>query len=215
MYDPSWDDLDGFDDSKGDGLFHRIKAELHPWEYLVWADRPVLPRFFGMRFIPALFIAVVAVLSGFSLAAMFGLIGQEWLDLKTFAIAVGLAPCVLGGMIVSHLFVVLLRKWLLRRELSRTIYAITDHRAIVAKLERSTGRLVAASLHPEEIGDLRRFENPDGSGDLYFLGSDEIEQWLPHRFQEVPRVGFVESLVRETLINTDEDWWKLGARPAY
>ncbi len=100
-----------------------------------------------------------------------------------------------------------------RRRLTRLVYAVTDHRAIVAHIDGPSGDLRAVSLHPGEVTDTRRFENPDGSGDLYFLG-DGHEEWLPTVFFEVPRVGFVEGLVRETLLDREQEWWKFGTAGA-
>jgi hypothetical protein len=214
MYDPSWNDSDELVDRLGEVLFGRIKAELEPAEYLLWADRPVSPPAIRIPFVPALFVSVLAGLSGFSLAAMFGLIGEARLDLPTLVLALGLGPCVLGGMIIAHLISLGIRRWLRRRRLARLVYAVTDHRAIVARIDTSSGELESLSLRPGEVIDTRRFENPDGSGDLYFLGRGR-DQWLPFGFFEVPRVGLVEDLARETLLNADQDWWKLGAAGAY
>ena len=158
---------------------------------------------------PALFVSVLAGLSGFSLAAMFGLVGQAWIDPRMVLLALVLAPCVLGGMIVAHLISLGVRRWLKRRRLTRLVYAVTDHRAIVAQIDGPSGDLRAVSLHPGEVTDTRRFENPDGSGDLYFLG-DGHDEWLPTVFLEVPQVGFVEALARETLLERDHEWWKFG-----
>jgi hypothetical protein len=140
---------------------------------------------------------------------MFGLVGQAWIDLRTLALALGLAPCVLGGMILTHTASRLVRRWLEGRRLSRMVYAITDRRAIVARITSPDGELHAASLRAGEVVDTRRFENPDGSGDLFFLGWGK-DHWLPFGFLEVPRVGLVESLVREALLDREQEWWKLG-----
>jgi hypothetical protein len=209
MNDWSWDATDDSADRLGAGLFGRIKAELEPTEYLLWADRPVPPRAIRIPFVPAVFVAVIAGLSGFSLAAMFGLVGQAWLDRRMVIVSLGLAPAVLGGMIAAHLLSLVIRRWVKRRKLARLVYALTDHRAIVAHIDRRSGELTSSSLRPGEAVDTRRFENPDGSGDLYFLGGDR-EQWLPFGFFEVPQVNLVEALVRETLLDHDHDWWKFG-----
>ena len=174
-----------------------------------WRPRPL-----RIPLVPALFISALAGLSGFSLAALFGLVGQAWLDLRTMALALGLGPCVLGGMIVAHLVSLMIRRWLKRRRLARMVYAVTDHRAIVARIEDSSGELRSCSLQPGEIIDTRRFENPDGSGDLYFIGQG-FDQWLPIGFLEVRQVGLVEALVRDALLNAEEDWWKFGSAGAY
>jgi hypothetical protein len=214
MYDSSWDDSEELADRPGESVFRWIKAELEPTEYLLWADRPALPRPVRIPFVPALFISVVAGLSGFCLAAMFGLVGQDWMDRRMLILALGLGPAVLGSMILAHLISLVIRRWLKRRRLARLVYAVTDHRAIVARIEASSGIVESLSLRPGEVADTRSFENPDGSGDLYFLGGDH-DELLPFDFLEIPRVGLVESLVRETLIDIEQDWWKRGPAKAY
>ena len=210
---PSWEDSPEFSDRLGESALGLIKAELKPAEYLLWADRPLLPSSLRIPPMPALFVSVLAGLSGFSLAALFGLVGQAWIDPRTVLLALGLAPCVLGGMILAHLISLGVRRWLKRRRLTRLVYAVTDHRAIVAQIDGPSGDLRAVSLHPGEVADTRRFENPDGSGDLYFLG-DGHDEWLPTVFFEVPQVGFVEALARETLLDPDQEWWKFGTAGA-
>ncbi len=209
MHDQDWEEGEAAEDRLGEVLIGMVRAELEPTEYLLWADRPALPQARPIPLMPALFVSVVAGLSGFSLAAMFGLVGQAWSDWRTLVVVFGLAPTVLGGMILSQQIGAMVRRWLACRRLSRLIYALTDHRAIVARLESASGGLSAWSLRRGDVDDLRRFENPDGSGDLYFLGRGG-DHWLPFGFLEVPRVGFVESLVREALLDVDQDWWKFG-----
>ena len=210
MYNAPCEDSEEFADRLEEGFVGRIKSVLHPMEYLLWADRPSVPPAIRIPFVPALFVSVVAGLSGFSLAAMFGLAGQAWMDGRTLVLAFGLGPLVLGGMIAAHLVSLAIRRWLKRRRLARLVYAVTDHRAIVVRVEPSSGEMEAISLRPGDVVDTRRFENPDGSGDLFFLGEGR-DQWLPLNFLEVPRVGLVEMLARETLIETEDDWWKFGA----
>jgi hypothetical protein len=210
---PSWEDSEELADRLGEWTLGLIKAELDPAEFLLWADRPLLPSSVRIPPMPAVFVSVLAGLSGFSLAALFGLVGQAWIDPRMVLLALGLAPCVLGGMIVAHLISLGVRRWLKRRRLTRLVYAVTDHRAIVAQIDGLSGDLRAVSLHPGEVTDTRRFENPDGSGDLYFLG-DGHDEWLPTVFLEVPQVGFVEALARETLLERDHEWWKFGTAGA-
>jgi hypothetical protein len=211
---PSWDASDDASDRLGEGIFGRIKAELDPTEFLLWADRPLSPPPLRIPLVPALFISVLAALSGFSLAALFGLVDEASLDLRTLVLALGLGPFVLGGMIFGNLLSLLIRRLRKRRRLARMIYAVTDHRAIVARIEVSSGELQSSSLRPGEIIDTRRFENPDGSGDLYFIGQG-LDQWLPIGFLEVRQVGLVEALVRDALLNVEEEWWKFGTAGAY
>ncbi len=169
MYPPSWHDPNELDALLGEALLFRIKSALDPTEYLLWADRPICPAPFRLPFLPALFISVLAALSGFSLAAMFGLLGDDWIDLQTLIIALALGPCVVGGMIIAQLLATRAGRWLLRRRLARLVYCLTDRRAIVARIDGASEGVVFGSLQHGEIADTRRFENPDGSGDLYFL----------------------------------------------
>lgn len=201
-------DVDELTD-RAENLSARFKAVLEPAEYLLWADRPLPPRPIRVPFVPALFVSVVAGLSGFSLAAMFGLVGQAWMGHGPLIVALGLGPAVLGGMIFAQLISRLIRRRLERRRLSRLAYAVTDLRAIVARVGPSFGIIDSESLWCGQVADTRSFANPDGSGDLFFLGSGR-DDWIPFEFHEVPRVGFVESLVRETLIDDGRDWWKRG-----
>ncbi len=161
---PFWDDPDEPCERLGEGICGRIKAELEPLEFLLWADRPQLPPPLRIPVVPALFISALAGLSGFSLAALFGLIGEAWLDLPTLALALGLGPCVLGGMILAHLVYLMIRRWLTRRRLARVVYAVTDHRAIVAHIEDASGELQARSLRPGEINDTRQVRKPGRIG---------------------------------------------------
>jgi hypothetical protein len=211
---PFWEDPYDSGERLGEGVFSRIKAELDPTEFLLWADRPLSPPPLRIPLVPALFISVLAGLSGFSLAALFGLVGEAWMDLRTLTLALGLGPCVLGSMICAQLLGQLVRRWRKRRRLSRLVYAVTDHRAIVARIEAASGEFESSSLRPGDIIDTRRFENPDGSGDLYFIGQG-FDQWLPMGFLEVRHVGLVEDLVRDALLDVEEEWWKFGSAGAY
>jgi hypothetical protein len=213
MHDPSWQDDGEFDDRLDEELSERIRPELDPTEYLLWVDRPLPLPALRVPAVPALFVSVIAGLSGFSLAAMFGLLGEDWLDVRTMLLALGLGPCVLGGLIGIHSICLLVRRWLKQRRLSRLIYAVTDHRAIVARTDGPDGLSLWWSLGRGQVLDTRRFENGDGSGDLFFLGAG-IDPWLPFGFLEVPRVGFVESLVHEALVDHDQEWWKFGTAGA-
>ena len=203
MHEPSWEDAGEFEDRPelDEELTAQIKAELDPLEYLLWADRPIPPPALRVPLIPALFISVVAGLSGFSLAATFGLVGEAWLDPMTMILALGLGPAVLGGLIFAHLISVLIRRWLKRRRLARLIYAVTDHRAIVGA-DRGGGGEAAVELAPSRTGARRRAGSRTMTARAtLFLGAGNDSR-LPLGFLEVPHVGFVESLVREALVES-------------
>jgi hypothetical protein len=206
MFDPyGWNGEDPAD-RLGEALVGLLKEELGPTEYLLWADRPAYPRPLRIPAVPLLFVSTMAALSGLGLAGVFGLANQAWLDVRTVLLAMGLAPAVLGGLIVAHLLGRGLCALLKRRWLSRLFYAVTDQRAVVFRIDAAPGDRLARSLWRGTIADTRRFENPDGSGDLFFLGHG-IEDWLPFDFIEVPSVGHVEALARETLIDEEISEW--------
>jgi hypothetical protein len=158
MYVPSWHDPEELGERLGENLLARIKAELDPAEYLLWADRPARSGAIRMPPVPALFVAVLAGLSGFALAALFGLIGQSWLDPWTLIFALGLGPCVLGCLIAADLMSKAVCRWLRQRRLARVVYALTDLRAIVARIDTPTGELGAASLRLGMVMDFERIK---------------------------------------------------------
>ncbi|WP_165228524.1 hypothetical protein [Aquisphaera insulae] len=206
MFDPyGWGGEDPTD-RPGEALVGLIREEISPTEYLLWADRPGCPPPIRIPPVPLVFISAMAGLSGLALAGMFGLANQAMIDTRLLAVAMGLGPAVLGGLIVLQLIVRAIRSFLRRRLLSRLVYAVTDQRAIIGRIDASPGDRLAHSLWRGSVADTRRFENPDGSGDLFFLGHG-LENWLPIGFTEVPSVGLVEALARETLIDgAPEDW---------
>ena len=130
---------------------------------------------------------------GFSLAAMFGLVGQDWIDHRLMILALGLGPAVLGGMIVAHLIGLGVRRWLRRRRLSRLVYAVTDHRAIVARVEaRRAGSaiLLAPARRGRRHAQLRepgRLGRPLFPGNrLRRLAALRISRGAPRRVSSSP-----------------------------
>jgi len=70
-------------------------------------------------------------------------------------------------LFLTVLFVIL--GLILRQSLKGTLYAVTDQRIIVM----NTGRtLTVDSYGRDDIGQIRRSERPDGSGDLTFASTN-------------------------------------------
>ncbi|MFM8583230.1 MAG: hypothetical protein ACKOFW_17270, partial [Planctomycetaceae bacterium] len=104
--------------------------------------------------------------------------------------------------------------WRVRRDKARTLYALTDSRAIIIDGGRST---TVRSLRPDEIGPLRRSERRDGSGDLILqqLGWSDSKGRTRNSqvgFQNVPEVREVERLVR-ALIERHRPFPQLPQQP--
>jgi hypothetical protein len=88
--------------------------------------------------------------------------------------------------------------WWVRRAKAKTVYALTDSRAIILQGGRA---MTIRSLRPDEIGPLLRREKRDGSGDLILqqLGWRDAEGGTRNQevgFLGVPEVREVERRVR-------------------
>jgi len=206
MDSPAYDEPDDFDDEfDGDEGRGGLKAALSPGELLLWSARPGLPRFRKIPLIPALFVTIMTALSGVSLAGMLGLLESPMVNPVVLLIALCLAPAVLGGFIVFDLVRRSIGWAGSRWRLARTIYAVTDQRAIIAHAGSTAGDLQLFSFLPGMIDGTSRFEYPDGSGDVYFEGLGRLARG-PVGFFGVRAVRRVERLVRETLIDPFPRW---------
>ncbi len=89
--------------------------------------------------------------------------------------------------------------WMLRKA-RRTVYVVTDQRAIIFD---GGGITRIRSFGPDQLGDLQRNQRSDGSGDLIFEQkiSYSRNNHRPHTtdigFLAIPEVKRVEDLVRE------------------
>ena len=136
---PSWYHSDEPGDRLGEGIFIRIKAELDPTEFLLGPTvrwRPAVANPAGPR--------VVHFGAGWSERVFAGGTlrpGRRSLARSTdHGAGTGVGPCVLGGMIFAHLVSLMIRRRPRRRWLARMVYAVTDHRAIVARIEDFSGQ---------------------------------------------------------------------------
>jgi hypothetical protein len=177
----------------------RIPAELNVGERLVWAGRPV-PGLVARKALPV---------------ALFGL---AFLGFSLFwaGSAVSMGSSASGGPPLMNLVFplfglpfILVGVWMLmtplrsRRAARKTLYALTDRRAIVWEPRWRSDRV--ASFGPEALAELRRNQRSDGSGDLIFRrrpmrsDSDVPIHRMHEGFLGVAAVGELEKLVRETL----------------
>jgi len=94
--------------------------------------------------------------------------------------------------------------WWLRRQAARTAYVLTNQRAII--LSRGWfGRISVRSFAPEGLGDLRRNQYADGSGDLIFTQdfrrNNNGTSNIPVGFLGVDDVKSVEAQIRALIAN--------------
>jgi hypothetical protein len=187
-------------DNLEDEQWSLLKGKLAPGEDVLWTERAGLPHAPTLAVFPAFFTAMLCGLSGYALMVVFGIYGLREVGPVARAVLTGLPPAVLGLVI----FIGLLGRWddfrRTRDRLSRTLYVLTNHRALVGthRSREEPNRL--CSLTPDLFDDTLCYENPDGSGDVLFVKQGAV---LP------PEIGFVgvsdarrvELLVRDTLIN--------------
>lgn len=180
----------------------RLTAELQPGERLVWADAP-RPRYFTA---PALVAFLFAIpWTGFAVFWVVMAGGMAWFSggddrtpapFKIFPLF-GLPFILIGiGLLSSPIW--------MRRKLLRTVYAVTDRRAIVFEGSALTSAVTVRSFLPERLTSMARTERADGSGDLVFeqfrqrVGSGSTT--VTRGFQSVGQVREVEALIVETLL---------------
>jgi hypothetical protein len=133
-------------------LRRRIQAELSDDEELLWCGQPLPNRALGTGLLIAFFGVPFTLFSIFwtygvwSVAGPLGLFGAPF-------IVVGL------GLLTAPLH--------LRRAAQRTVYAVTNRRAItIEQGSMPWSSATVRSIQPEALGDVERRENARGVGDL-------------------------------------------------
>src|SRR5262245_61971419 len=140
-----------------------VQTELLPGEGLRWVEQPV-PMRLAFAALPMVLFAIPW--TAFALFWMWGA-AQGTCEgpgpMRLFPLF-GLPFVAIGLGLFTSPF------WLMRNA-RRTAYVVTDRRAIVLAA-RFGGAVSVRSFEPEKLGDLRREQRADGSGDLVF-GQDE------------------------------------------
>jgi len=176
-------------------LADRVAAELAPDERLLWVGQPRL----DLATRPAFFLVPFGVVfAGFALVWMVGAV------LLTGGL---LAPCGLPFIAVGIGFIAS-PVWL-RRRARKTLYALTDRRAIVWE-PGWFGAIAVRSYTAAGLGRMSRTERSDGSGDLVFeeiltiSSTSEGTRWHTTRrgFLSIDKVREVEEMVRQALLSS-------------
>ena len=164
-----------------------LRGELRESEQLLWWAQPD-PRRLARLACPLIIFGLFML--GFAVLWLQGLIdfgGSEdsdgggggffrWVRL---AFAVSITPVVLVG-----LGCLTAPYWVARRA-RRTLYIVTDRRAVILLVGRSTK---VASFEPSRLTDLPRVECPDGTGDVLF--GSRFSFYGPQQLTSQPRPGF-------------------------
>ncbi|MCC6909721.1 MAG: PH domain-containing protein [Phycisphaerales bacterium] len=173
-------------------LQHAVSAELSDGEQVLWQAQPI-PGLYIRRSWPAVLFAIP-----WTAFAVFWMFGAAGFKMPTFSSGADLFPLfgipfvLIGcGMFCSPL--------VLRRKARRTVYVLTDRRAIII-----TGLLSldVQSFPPDQLGQIRRRQRRDGSGDLIFRteidydsDGDRTRRYIG--FLAIPDVKSVEHSVRD------------------
>jgi hypothetical protein len=188
-------------------LESRLQSELQPGERLVWAGQP-RPDLVSRQ--AWLLVPCGVVFTGFALFWMVTAGGMAAVAGGVnggFGSLFGCFPCFGIPFVLVGLFMLTSPVWL-RRQAHKTLYALTDRRAIL--FEPKWFRMATVrSYTAAGLSHLTRRERPDGSGDLVFeefttsnLDSDGNRSYSTTRrgFLAIDRVREVEELVRKTLL---------------
>ena len=165
-------------------LQYMVERELEPDERLLWVGQPAPAFFVGYSFAPVL-IAIP-----FTLFSIFWMCGAAGFKIPEFGLQMifplfGVPFFLVGlAMFFSPLGV--------RYCLKKTVYAVTDHRAIIFAGTLFSTKIV--SYESDELGKLHRKEKPNGLGDVLF-GDTSSDSNHANQHQQVPGLiptgGFV------------------------
>jgi len=171
-----------------------VGAELQPGERITWAGQP-MPWRFARRNIGIFLFGIP-----WTAFAIFWVAGTSGFKLPDFSDSAGWFP-LFGVPFVLSGFGMLSTPYWMRRKARRTAYVVTDERALIidGSWWRST---TIRSFEPRRLGDIRRDQNPDGSGNLIFERTwdndgDGGNQFTEHCFLAIRDVKTVERLIRQ------------------
>lgn len=183
-------------------LSQALMRELRPGERIVWSGQPVPKAMRRGAWLASLFaipftaIAVTWVVFS-SMGTWFSSRndGPEW--------PAAMIPCFGLPFVLVGVMLLLAPIWM-GRAAYRTLYTITDQRAIVLR-RRWLGAMFVQSFAPDQLASLERHERSDGMGDLIFqhdvTRSGTSVVTVRRGFIGVPNVAEVERILSATLLH--------------
>ena len=155
-----------------------VAAELEPNEDVLWVDQPMAGRLARKTWPIVLFAIPWTAFSVFWIYAAAGFQVPKFGQVFEFFPLFGVPFVLIGiGMFCSPLW--------MRFKAVRTVYVLTDRRAIVFDGGRS---MKVRSFGPEFLKNLERTQHADGSGDLVF---DKIVSYHKNGGSHHQEVGFL------------------------
>ncbi len=194
--------LGSFAEDLADEIKGRVKSELEPGERLLWAAPVYLrPDRFSTGFERALILALILLVP--SLVSWAKILENPLREIGGL-LFFGLLAGVVEFFLVLGILVNRVNHRAQRGRLSRTLYALTDRRAIVWTPEPSSEAVKVMTFPRGRVSGVHRREFPDGSGDVLFRATGDnaefgAEFWSFTGFLGVADVRRVEEQVR-TLI---------------
>jgi hypothetical protein len=201
MDETSGDELGGHP-SPDEVIKSLLASSLAPGETVVWSGRPQ-PGSIARRALPkALFGLAFVAFTLFWMAGVVSGKGNNWDKGKIVApfASHNVAIAALAGlwMLPPGFYMLSWPLWAWRRA-RRTLYALTDRRAIVLEVG-SRGRHRTSSFTTETVALMQCDEHGEGKGDLLFQNRKTwVSQSEAVGFLGIERVREVEALVRKTL----------------
>jgi hypothetical protein len=172
----------------------QVETELESGERAVWMDQPI-PRKMARKTLPGVLFGIP-----WTAFAIF------WVVMASHGVAKGgnngpgIFFPLFGLPFVLIGFGMLSSPYWTARKARRSVYVVTDRRAILI-LAKTLGGFTVQSFRPQQLNELQRNQNSDGSGDLIFQTlvsrSSKGREHITHvGFLAVRDVKFVEDLVR-------------------
>jgi hypothetical protein len=172
-----------------------VDAELAKGDRIAWIGQPI-PSLLASTAIPNVLIGIP-----FTAFALFWIAGASGFRWPGFARPSALL--VLWGIpfVLVGLWMLTSPYWMYRKAL-RTVYAITDRRALIIEAG-FWGRVQVRSFEPWSLAILARTQRADGSGNLVFQREYRHQRRHAHYvdigFLAVPNVKEVEDRIRELI----------------
>jgi hypothetical protein len=169
-----------------------VNAELRDGETIQWIDMPI-PYYFTVGSAITFGIGIYFIL--WSLAATSFVLSSLIRDIPGHAVP---KEFILIGVIILLIGLYLLSAPLrVRKRTQRTVYVLTNHRAII--VQETSSALDVTSYYPANLWHLSRKQKADGTGSLCFnTTGGGILQWTIRRgFLNIRNVEKVERMMQD------------------
>ena len=171
-----------------------IDAELQPGETITWAGQPK-PRMFNLQTVPMVLFSIP-----WTAFAIFWVVMAYHGTSKDLSLGPGRFFPLFGVPFILIGLGMFSAPWWMRRRMRRTIYLVTNRRAIIFQRGFS---ITTRSFTPEQVQSLTKRVRADGSGDIIFTGvvpvsavnAGNAAAFTQMGFFGIPDVKAVESLL--------------------